>query len=123
MRNFMICTPNQILFQSSNQGGLDGPDMWHVRERGEVHEEFWWGNLREKDLLKDLGLDGRIILQLIFKKCYGSVDWFDVAQGRDKWRAVVFSVMNLKVPLFAENFLTSTGRISILRSAVVHAVS
>jgi hypothetical protein len=23
---------------------------------------FWWGNLRERDHLKDFGIDGRIIL-------------------------------------------------------------
>jgi hypothetical protein len=28
--------------------------------------EFWWRNLREKDHLKDLGLEGRIILRWIF---------------------------------------------------------
>jgi hypothetical protein len=31
-------------------------------------EEFWWGNLRERDHLEDLGVDGRIILRWIFKK-------------------------------------------------------
>jgi hypothetical protein len=28
----------------------------------------WWGDLRERDHLKDLGLNGRIILKWIFKK-------------------------------------------------------
>ena len=28
----------------------------------------------------------------------GSVDWIDLAQGRDKWRAVVNAVLNLWVP-------------------------
>jgi hypothetical protein len=28
----------------------------------------WWGNLRERDLLEDTGLDGRIILRWIFRK-------------------------------------------------------
>jgi hypothetical protein len=72
--------------------------MWHVRERGELHKGFWWKNLREKDLLEDLGVDTRIILQLIFKKCYGRVDSIDVARDRDKRRAVVYSVVNLMVP-------------------------
>jgi len=31
--------------------------------RGEVHTEFWWGNLRERDQLGDTGVDGRIILE------------------------------------------------------------
>jgi hypothetical protein len=31
--------------------------------RGKVHVVFWWGNLREKDHLKDLGINGRVILK------------------------------------------------------------
>jgi hypothetical protein len=34
----------------------------------EVHTGFWWGDLRERDQLEDLGVDGRIILKWIFKK-------------------------------------------------------
>jgi hypothetical protein len=26
--------------------------MWHLQGRGEVHTEFWWGNLRNKGHLK-----------------------------------------------------------------------
>jgi hypothetical protein len=29
---------------------------------------FWCGNLRERDHLEDAGVDGRIILRLIFRK-------------------------------------------------------
>jgi hypothetical protein len=29
----------------------------------------WWGNLRERDHLGDPGVDGRIILRCIFRKC------------------------------------------------------
>jgi hypothetical protein len=36
--------------------------------RGEVHTKFWWGNMRERDYLEDLGTDGTIILKMIFKK-------------------------------------------------------
>jgi len=28
----------------------------------------WWGNLRDRDLLGDPGVDGRIILRMIFRK-------------------------------------------------------
>jgi len=36
--------------------------------RGEVHAGFWSGNLRERDHLVDLGMDGRIILKCFVKK-------------------------------------------------------
>jgi len=36
--------------------------------RGEVHTGFWWGNLRERDRLEDLGINERIILKLVFRK-------------------------------------------------------
>jgi hypothetical protein len=37
--------------------------------RREVYTRFWWGNLRERDHLEGPGVDGRIILRRIFKKC------------------------------------------------------
>jgi hypothetical protein len=41
--------------------------MWHVWKTREVHAEFWWGDLRERDHLEDLSIDGRIILEKSFK--------------------------------------------------------
>jgi hypothetical protein len=37
--------------------------MWHVWEIGEMHTGFWWGDLRERGHLKDLDVNGRIVLK------------------------------------------------------------
>jgi len=35
------------------------------------------------------------------------MNWIDLAEDRDRWRALVNTVMNLQVPYNAGNFLTS----------------
>jgi hypothetical protein len=43
--------------------------MSYVWSRGEVYTGFFWGGLRERDHWGDPGLDGRIILRWVFRKC------------------------------------------------------
>ena len=46
---------------------------------GEGISVFCWGDPREENQLKDLRVDGRIILTWILKKCDGGMDWIDLA--------------------------------------------
>ena len=45
--------------------------MKYVRETGEVHTGFWWGELGEGDHLEHPRIDLRIILKQGFKKSDG----------------------------------------------------
>jgi hypothetical protein len=38
-----------------------------------------------------------MILKRVFKTWDGEMEWIDLAQGRDRWRAVVNEVTNLPV--------------------------
>jgi hypothetical protein len=38
---------------------------------------------------------------------WGDMDWIDLAQNRDQWRALVNTVMNLRAPLSVGKFLSS----------------
>jgi hypothetical protein len=73
----------------------------HVARKGgggEVHTEFWWENLRERDHLEDTGIDRRIILRQIFTKWNGGTEWVDLAQDRVSWMALIYAVMIFRVP-------------------------
>jgi len=69
------------------------------RGRRKAYTGFWWGNLRGRDHLGDPGVDGRVILRWIFRKWdVRGMDWIELAQDMDRWRALVNVVMNLRVP-------------------------
>ena len=82
---------------------------------GEVRMGFRLGNLWEITHLEDAGVDGRIILKLIFRKWDVDTDWIVLAQRKDMWRALVNAVMNLSVPQNVGNFLTSREPVSFPR--------
>jgi len=98
MKSFMNCT-DQI---KKNDMG----DTCSTNEK-EVHIGFCWGNLRERNDLEDLGMDGRIILISNSIKCVWDMEWIDLAKDRDSWNAVVKAAMYLSVPQIAGKLLSS----------------
>ena len=45
---------------------------------------FWWRDLRDRDNLEGLGVDGRIILKFILKDWGGEIDLIGLAQERER---------------------------------------
>jgi len=54
---------------------------------------------------------------------YRGVDWIELAQDRNRWRALVSAVMNLRVPHNAGNFMTSCKQVSFSRKTLLCGVS
>jgi hypothetical protein len=71
--------------------------MYHAWERGATCTGFWWESPKEKDNSKDERVDGRIGSKRTLGILVGGVEWIDLARVRDRWRAVVNAVMNLRV--------------------------
>ena len=70
--------------------------MYHVWGREEVIT-LWWEKLSQRDYLKDLRVDRRI-LNLIFKKWdKWSTNWIDLAQDRERFRSLVNAVINIQI--------------------------
>jgi hypothetical protein len=59
----LYSSPNVVRVIKSEEWDMQG--MWHVWKTARVNTGFWWGRLREKGHLEDLGVVGRIILKWI----------------------------------------------------------
>ena len=54
--------------------------------------------------------------------CWG-MDWIELAQDKDRCRALVYAVMNLRFPKYVGNFLTSSKLVRFSRKTLLHGVS
>jgi len=66
--------------------------------RAEVHTGFWLGDIRERNHLEDPDVDGWSLKMCLQEEGCEGMDWIDLAQDRDRWRALVNAVMKLRVP-------------------------
>jgi hypothetical protein len=62
-----------------------------------MHGGYWLESQKERDHWEDQDVGGWTILKCILERWDG-MDWIDLAHDRDRWRALVNTVMNLWVP-------------------------
>jgi hypothetical protein len=56
------------------------------------------GKPQGRNHLEDLGVDRRMMFKFERLDGDGDIDLIDLAQDRDGWRALVYTVMNLRIP-------------------------
>jgi len=104
--NYLYCSPNIVRVIKSRRMRWAG-HVAHMGERRDVYRV----SVGKRDRTRPLGRPRRrwednIKMDVQEMKC-GCMDWIEVARDRDRWRALVNAVMNLRVPYNAGNFLTS----------------
>jgi hypothetical protein len=86
--------------------------------------DYWWEIQRERDRWEDHDVGGWIILGSILERWDGGdVDWIGLAQDRNRWWALVNSVLNLRVPWFAERLSSGQASSGLSSSAELRRVS
>jgi hypothetical protein len=72
--------------------------MWRVWGRIELCTGCWWGSLRESGHWGDQDEDGYNIKMDLQEGGGGLRDRMEVAQDRERWRALVGTVRDFRVP-------------------------
>jgi hypothetical protein len=96
--HYLYSSPNIITMIKSRRMRW----AWHVARMGGrgMHIGYWWE--RQKERKRPLGRPRRRWIDNIKidlrERGWDGIDWIDLAQDRDQWRALVNTVMNLRVP-------------------------
>ena len=92
--NDLYSSPNIVRVIKSRRMRWAG--MQHVWGKGDVYIGFWWGNLGERAIWKTQTQMGECNIKMDFRKWDGDMEWIDLAQDRNMWRALVNAVLNLR---------------------------
>jgi hypothetical protein len=79
--NDLYCLPNMVRVMKSRMSWAGNVARLG---RGVAYRGFRWGNLRERDHLESPGIEGRLILKRIFRKCDGTWNvliWLRIGTG------------------------------------------
>jgi hypothetical protein len=67
------------------------------KERSGIHTGSWWKIQKEIDRQEERMGEGNIKMDLR-ERGLGDRDWIDLAQGSKKWRALLNTAVNFRVP-------------------------
>jgi hypothetical protein len=93
----------------------------HVPRMGRrgMHIGYWWESHKERDRRQRRRWVDNIKMDLR-EIGWGGMDWIVLVQEGDQWRALVNTVMNLRVPQNAGNFSSSCITSGFSRRAELH---
>jgi hypothetical protein len=64
-----------------------------------TRKDYWWESQRERDHQEDQDVGGVDNIRMDLGEVgWGDVNWIGLVQDRNRWRALVNSVLNLRVP-------------------------
>jgi hypothetical protein len=64
-----------------------------------MHIGCWWESQKERYHWEYQDIGGRLILKWVFRETeWAGMDWTDVAEDREHWRALVNVAMKLWIP-------------------------
>jgi hypothetical protein len=72
-----------------------------------MHIGYWWESQEERDHEEDEDRWVGNIKMDLREIGWGGMDWIDMAQDRNQWRALVDTVINHRVPYISGKFLSS----------------
>jgi hypothetical protein len=64
-----------------------------------MHIDYWWKTPKERDHCEHHGVGRWDNIKMNLRATgWDGMDWIDLAQDRDQWRALVNTVIKLRVP-------------------------
>jgi hypothetical protein len=107
----------------SNRGEWDGPSMWHVWGAREVNTGVLGGKLRERDLFKNLGVYGPLILTWVLRKWVGTAWIGFIWLRKENMVGSCDSDLGTSCSVKWEEFLVSCGNIGFSKWSLLNRFS